>query len=83
MVLHIYRCRIAAVTTTNATTVRLQVGSQVVGPSQTGPGQWQATFPFPLDAVPVGQSAVTLSPVAARNDGTAATVPIPVNVTEN
>jgi hypothetical protein len=70
----------AVVTTSNANSVRLQVGTQSINFARTGPGQWQAAFPFPLGAVPVGQSAVTLSLVASRSDGTSATVPIPVNI---
>ena len=72
---------VAAVTTTNVATVKLQIGSQNLGLSQIAPGQWQATFPFPAAAVPVGQTAVTLSMTANRGDGASATVPIPVNVT--
>jgi general secretion pathway protein D len=72
--------RVAAVTTTNATAVKVQVGSQTVGLAQTGPGQWQATFHFPAGTVPPGQSSVTISLIANRSDGTSATVPIPINV---
>ncbi len=72
--------RIAAVTTSNTAAVKLQVGSQSIRLAQTGPGQWQAAFPFPLAAVPVGQSALTLSLIANRPDGTSATVPIPINL---
>ena len=72
--------RVAVVTTTNANAVKVQIGSQTVSLAQTGPGQWQAAFPFPRAAVPVGQSAVTLSLIATRGDGTSATVPIPVNI---
>jgi len=72
--------RVALVTTTNATSVKLQVGNQSFGLSQTGAGQWQATFPFPAAAAPVGQTSVTVTVVASRSDGTSATVPIQVNV---
>jgi type II secretory pathway component GspD/PulD (secretin) len=72
---------VAAVTTTNANTVKLQIGSQTIVLARTAPGQWQATFPFPLAAVAVGQSGVQLSLVASRADGTSATVPIPMNIT--
>jgi hypothetical protein len=58
----------------------LQIGTQTIGLARTGPGQWQGAFPFPLGAVPVGQSALTLSLVASRSDGTSATIPIPVNI---
>lgn len=70
----------AVITTTNATAVKLQIGSQTISLAQTGPGRWQATFPFPLGSVPSGQTTVVLSLVATRNDGTSATLPIPVNV---
>ena len=71
---------IAVVTTTNATVVRLNVGSQSVALKQTGGGQWQATFPFPLGAVPTGQTTISTSLLASRVDGTSATVPIPISV---
>ena len=48
--------RVAVVTTSNANAVKLQVGTQTISLVQTGAGQWQAAFPFPLSAVPVGQS---------------------------
>jgi type II/III secretion system protein len=72
--------RVAVVTTSNANAVKLQVGTQSISLAQTGAGQWQAAFAFPLGAVPVGQSALTLSLVASRSDGTSATIPIPINV---
>jgi type II secretory pathway component GspD/PulD (secretin) len=75
--------RIAVVTTTNVTTVRLNVGSQGVSLKQTGAGQWQATFQFPLSAVPTGQTTTSTSLVASRNDGTSATVPIPISANRN
>jgi general secretion pathway protein D len=73
--------RVAAVTTTNAGAVKLQVGTQTIGLGRTGPGQWQATFPFPSAAVPVGQNSLTTLLIASRSDGASATVPITVNVT--
>jgi len=72
---------IAAVTTTNSTTVKLQIGTQSIGLAKTAPGQWQASFPFPLAALAPGQTTVTASLIASRSDGTSATVPIPLNVT--
>jgi hypothetical protein len=58
----------------------LQIGTQSIGLGQTGPGQWQAAFPFPLGAVAVGQTSVQLSLIASRADGASATVPVTVNV---
>ena len=72
--------RVAAISTTNATTMRLLIGTQRIALVQRAPGQWQATFPFPTSALPPGQTNVTLSLVAARADGISATVPIQVNV---
>ena len=43
---------VAAVTTTNASSVKLQVGTQTIGLSRSRYGQWQATFPFPGRASP-------------------------------
>ncbi len=72
--------RLAVVTTSNANAVKLQVGTQSLGLSQTGPGQWQAMFPFPLGSAPVGQGAMTLSLTASRSDGASGTISIPVSV---
>lgn len=71
---------VAVVTTSNASTVKLQVGNSIIGLSQTAPGQWQGAFPFPGGAVPVGQSTLTLSLSASRADGTSATIPVPVSI---
>jgi type II secretory pathway component GspD/PulD (secretin) len=73
--------RVAAITTTNATTVKIQIGSQTVSLARTGPGQWQGVFPFPAGAVPAGQSTVQTVLVAGRGDGTSASVPIALNLT--
>ena len=75
--------RVAAVTTTNANTVKLLIGNQTFGLAQTGRGQWQAGFPFPIAAIPVGQSSLTASLVASRADGTSSTVSIPINAGGN
>jgi type II secretory pathway component GspD/PulD (secretin) len=72
--------RVAAVTTTNASSVKLQIGTQTFGLSQLAPGKWQTTFALPLAALPTGQSAVQLALIASRQDGTSATVPITLNV---
>ena len=69
--------RIAVITTTNASAVKLQVGSQSIGLSQTSPGQWQAAFPFPAGSTPSGQNAQTFPLIASRSDGSSATISIP------
>ena len=71
---------LAVVTTSNTTSVKLQLGSQQIGLGQTGPGQWQATFAFPGGAVPSGQSATTLYLTANRLDGSSSAIPISINV---
>ncbi len=70
--------RLAVITTSNATAVKLTIGSQSMPLNQTAPGQWQGTFPFP--ALPQAQGSLMTSLVASRADGTSATVPIPVNI---
>jgi type II secretory pathway component GspD/PulD (secretin) len=70
---------VAAVTTSNANTVKLLIGSQTFVLAQTARGQWQAAFPFPTGAVPTGQTAFTASLIASRADGTTSTVSIPLN----
>jgi len=72
--------RLAVITTSNASSVKLQVGTQSIGLSQTGPGQWQAAFPFPLGGAPNGQGTMTLSLTASRSDGASGTISIPVSV---
>ena len=72
--------RIAVVTTSNATAVKLQIGSQALSLGRTAPGQWQAAFPFPMGAVAPGQTTIAASLVASRSDGTSATVPITLSI---
>ncbi len=71
---------VAAITTTNASTVKIQIGSQTIALGETGTGQWQATFPFPAGAVGAGQTALAISLIAIRGDGSSATVSIPINI---
>jgi type II secretory pathway component GspD/PulD (secretin) len=70
--------RIAAITTTNVSAVKLQVGSQTIGLSQMSPGQWQAAFPFPAGSTPIGQNAQAFPLIASRSDGSSATISIPI-----
>ena len=72
---------LAAITTTNVSAVKLQIGTETIGLSRTGIGQWQATFPFPAAAVPTSETNVTMTLVASRSDGTSSSIPIPVSVT--
>jgi hypothetical protein len=72
--------RVAVVTTSNAAAVKLQIGTQSIGLSQTAPGQWQGTFPFPLGTAPAGQGTMTLSLTASRSDGPSGTISIPVSI---
>jgi hypothetical protein len=71
---------VAAITTTNVATLKLKIGTQTFGLAETNPGQWLARFPFPASAVSPGQTGVALSLVAARADGTSATISIPVSL---
>lgn len=48
--------------------------------ARTGPGQWQATFPFPVAAVTTAQTPVLLSLTADGDIGASASISIPVNV---
>jgi type II secretory pathway component GspD/PulD (secretin) len=70
--------RLAVVTTTNASAVKLQLGTQSIALSQTGSGQWQGTFP--IGALPVGQTSMALALTASRSDGTSATISIPISI---
>ena len=71
---------ISAITTSNATAVKLLVGNQTVSLSQSGPGQWLATFHFPLTSLPPGQTSISLSLTASRGDGSTAAIAIPINI---
>jgi len=71
---------VAAITTTNATSCKIAIGSVTISLGRTGAGQWQGTFPFPASALSGAQSTVSVSLVAARSDGTSATVPIPLSL---
>jgi type II secretory pathway component GspD/PulD (secretin) len=71
---------VAAVTTSNASSVRLTAGSTSISLAMTAPGQWQGTFPFPAAAVAPGQTNIPLQLVASRSDGSSATIPIAVNL---
>jgi len=74
--------RVAAITTTNAASCKITIGTITISLGQTGPGQWQGTFPFPASSLSAGQSTVTASLVAARSDGTSATVPVPLSISQ-
>lgn len=73
--------RVAAITTTNAASCKITIGTTTISLGQAGPGQWQGVFPFPAGTLSAGQNSVTVSLVAARSDGASATVPILLNVT--
>jgi hypothetical protein len=70
---------ISAITTSNATAVKLQIGNQTLSLSQGAPGQWLATFPFPLNALPPGQNSTNLTLTANRGEGSTASIAIPVS----
>jgi len=70
---------VTAVTSNNAVSAKIVIGTVSISLGQTGFGQWQGTFPFPGNAAPPGQS-VTLQLVASRIDGTTTSIPIPVTV---
>jgi type II secretory pathway component GspD/PulD (secretin) len=69
---------VTAVTSNNAVSAKIVIGTVSISLGQTGSGQWQGTFPFPGSDVPPGQQSVTLLLVVSRIDGTAASLPIPV-----
>ena len=71
---------VTAITSNNAVSAKIVIGTVSISLGQTGFGQWQGTFPFPGNAAPPGQS-VTLQIVASRIDGTTASIPVPVTVT--
>jgi type II secretory pathway component GspD/PulD (secretin) len=70
---------VTATTTTNASAVKIVLGTVTISLGQTGIGQWQGTFPFPSSAVAPG-GTVSLSLVASRNDGASTAIPITVTV---
>jgi hypothetical protein len=74
---------VSAITTTNVTSVKLQLGTQTIALSPIGPGQWRSVFPYPATAAPPGQSTLNATLSAMRTDGGSASIPISVNVTEH
>jgi len=72
--------RFSAVTTTNV--ARLTIGYQGFQTqiAQIAPGQWQSAYNFSAAGLTPGQTGVALTVTAARLDGTASSVQIPVSV---
>ncbi|HEV3158188.1 MAG TPA: secretin N-terminal domain-containing protein [Candidatus Baltobacteraceae bacterium] len=66
------------VTTTNVTQVHLQYGSSSKQLVMVGPGQWQGNIVLGLfsGTLPTPPSNLNLTLVAAKNDGTSASIPI-------
>jgi type II secretory pathway component GspD/PulD (secretin) len=71
---------IAAVTTTNVTSVKLAIGTTTIGLGQTGQGRWLGTFPFPAGSIG-SQTAASLRLTASRSDGMSSSISVPVNLT--
>ena len=71
---------VAAITSTNTTSLKLTIGSQTFGLAQAAPGQWQTTFAFPGGAVPIGPASLNVMLIGAKSDGTSATIAIPITV---
>jgi Flp pilus assembly secretin CpaC len=71
---------VSAVTTLNVTRVTVQLGAATIALQQAGPGLWSATVPFSMPSTsqmtPQGTALLT----AARIDGTAATLTIPLTL---
>lgn len=69
-----------AVTTTNVS--RLTIGYQGFQTqiAQTAPGQWQSSYNFSAAGLTPGQTGIALTVTAARLDGAASSIQIPVSV---
>jgi type II secretory pathway component GspD/PulD (secretin) len=73
------KMQVRLITTTNATRASLTLGSLVVQLTQSGPGQWFASFPFQSTYV-VGQTTTQLGLSATRPDGASATINLQMTV---
>jgi type II secretory pathway component GspD/PulD (secretin) len=71
---------VAVITSSNAASVKLQIGNQAFELTKGAPGQWQTSLEFPKNSTISGQSYVSLSLTASRNDGATASISIPVNI---
>jgi type II secretory pathway component GspD/PulD (secretin) len=73
---------ISAITTTNVAQLRFGPNSLLPMASlqSVGPGQWQATFPFSVAGLPIGQPSVTLTLTATTGMGATVALPIPLSL---
>ncbi len=72
---------VSVITTTNIARVSIGYGSYLTSLTQIAPDKWQSAFAFNATSFPFGMPNVSLTLWAYRQDGTAATVQIPVSIT--
>ena len=73
--------QVSAITTTNVNRLTVGYGGYAAQLSPMSPGQWQAAFNFIPGDLPVGQSQISLTMTAYRQDGVSTNIPIPVTIT--
>jgi general secretion pathway protein D len=72
---------VSVITTTNIARVSVGYGSYLNSLAQIAPDKWQTAFAFNAASFPFGMPNVSLALTAYRQDGTAATIQIPVSIT--
>jgi type II secretory pathway component GspD/PulD (secretin) len=72
---------VSVITTTNIARVSIGYGSYLNSLTQVAADKWQSAFTFNGSGFPFGVPNVSLALTAYRQDGTAATVQIPVSIT--
>jgi type II secretory pathway component GspD/PulD (secretin) len=72
--------QVSAITSTNVSQLALSYGGVSTTLSESGPGEWQGTFPFTLVGTPARAGPIMLVLTASKSDGSSVTRNIPVTV---
>jgi len=73
---------VSAITSSNVSKVTLGYGTFTHDIAETGAGQFQATYNFDATGIPYNTSGVQLILKAQRNDGSMASIPVPITLTQ-
>ncbi|MDQ6824857.1 MAG: secretin and TonB N-terminal domain-containing protein [Candidatus Eremiobacteraeota bacterium] len=74
--------QIAAITTTNVSTITVSYPGYATQLGQVAAGQWQTTYNFNTTALPLGQNHVNLTLTASALGGQSATIQIPISIAQ-
>ncbi|MBC5806513.1 MAG: hypothetical protein GIW96_09920, partial [Candidatus Eremiobacteraeota bacterium] len=73
---------VSAITSSNVSTVTLGYGTFTHAITQTGAGQFQATYGFDAAGIPYNTPGVQLLLKAQRSDGSTASISVPITLTQ-